>query len=195
MSVSNFIKQNFALTLGIALPVLLVGGFMLLAAVPKKLGPPPQYAVLFSVQKYEQTASPYNVDYIVKGDKVYARLTERLNDYSNYKHELFRYDAKTEQLQKIEPDLPADIGEQKKIDVLLKEFDNITISTASKSPDGFTLENGGYRSRGLAGEIFGGGRGRYDSRLRHEKGYAYKIPEYAGTPFYANLEFIGWVKP
>lgn len=193
MSVSNFIKQNFALSLGIALPVLLVGGFMLLAAVPKKLGPPPAYAVLFSVQKYEQTSQPYNVDYIVKGGKLYARLTERKNDYGNYKQELFRFDGKTEQLEKIEPELPDTIGDDKSREVLLTEFEKNAISTASKSPDGYTLENGGYRSRGIAGEIFGGGRGRYDSRLRHEKGYAYKIPEYAGTPFYNNLEFIGWV--
>jgi len=195
MSVSNFIKQNFALVLGIALPVLLVAGFMLMAAVPKTLGPPPEYPLIFSVQKYQHNTGPYNVDYVVKKGKLYARLSARQDNYGHYQHELFRFDGKTQSLKKIDPELPDSLEGEKQREVPLKEFENLYISKDSRSPDGYTLENGGYRSRGIAGEIFGGGSGRYDSRLRHEKGHAYKIPEYAGTSFYGNLEFIGWVTP
>ncbi|MDP2205813.1 MAG: hypothetical protein Q8K65_05845 [Alphaproteobacteria bacterium] len=195
MSVSNFIKQNFALVLGIALPVLLVGGFMLMAALPQKQGTPPEYTLLFSATKYQNNASGYNVDYVVKSGKVYARLTERKDNYSNYQRELFRFDGKTGSVQKIEPTLPDDLGEEKKLDVELEEFKNITLDTSSKSPDGYSLENSGYRSRGITGMVFGGGSGRYETILRHEKGYVVKLPEYSGSHYYGNLDFIGWVIP
>jgi hypothetical protein len=195
MAVSNFIKQNFALVLGIALPVLLVAGFMLMAILPQAQGKPPEYEVLFSATKYQNNAGGYNVDYVVKGGNVYARLTERKDNYGNYQRELFRFDGNTGSIQKIEPVLPDDLGEEKKLDVELEEFKNVTIDTASKSPDGFSLENGGYRSRGITGAVFGGSGGRYETRLRHEKGYTVKIPEYAGSHYYGNIDFIGWVTP
>jgi len=195
MSVSNFIKQNFALVLGIALPVLLVAGFMLTAALPQRQGPPPQYDLLFSITKYQNNASGYNVEYVVKSGKVYARLTERKDNYNHYERELFRFNGKTGSIQKIAPTLPDDIGEEKKLDVEIEEFKNITLDTASKSPDGYSLESSGYRSRGITGMVFGGGSGRYETRLRHEKGYAVKLPEYGGSYYYGNIDFIGWVIP
>lgn len=195
MAVSNFIKQNFALVLGIALPVLLVGGFMLMAALPQRQGPPPEYAMLFSITKYENDASGYNIDFIVKNGKAHARLTERTNNYGHNKRELFRFDGKTGSIQKIDVTLPDDLGEEKKIDLPLEEFKDVTINTDSKSPDGYSLENSGYRSRGVTGMFFGGGSGRYESRLRHDKGYAVKIPDYSGNYYYNNIEFIGWIIP
>ncbi|MFN7113532.1 MAG: hypothetical protein ACK4PK_04155 [Alphaproteobacteria bacterium] len=194
MAVSDFIKQNFVLVLGVALPVLLVGAFMLMAALPLRQGPAPEYALLFSVTKYENDASGYNIEYIVKNGKAYARLSERTNNYGHNKRELFRFDGKTGSIQKIDVSLPDDLGEEKKIDLALEEFKDVTIDSASKSPDGFSLEYSGYRSRGVTGMFFGGG-GRYESRLRHENGYAVKIPEYGGNYYYQNIDFIGWIIP
>lgn len=193
MAVSNFIKQNFALVLGIALPVLLVAGFMMMAAAPQSKGPAPQYALLFTVQEGHGGNIDYNVDYVVKEDRLYARLTARReNDYSRSYNELYRFDGKSGSVKKITPDLPESIGDEKQRDIEVAAFSGTRLSADSKSPDGFTLENGRYRSRGITGVFFGGSHG-YQNVLRHEKGYAYKVPEYAGTYSYSHLKFIGWI--
>lgn len=194
MAVSNFIKKNLVLVAGIALPVLLVVGFMITAAVPPKLGPKPLYPVLFSVYGYAHDNAPYNIEYIVKADKIYARLTARNNDYGGSKRDLYVFDAQKDSLTKIDPTLPDDIGEDKQRDVPVADFADNTIDKSSKSPDGYTLENGSYRSRGIVGDLFGGRGGYYDSRLRHDNGWSYKITDNTGN-YYGNLEFIGWVKP
>lgn len=193
MSVSNYIKQNFALFLGIALPVLLVVAFMVIAHVPKTLGPAPEHAVLFTLHSGKQ-GSAYNVDYVVKKGKLYARLTEPKNDYGHYRQELYVFNAKTSSLKKIEPELPADIKPDQQRDVLVDEFAEAKINNDSRSPDGFTLENGSYRSRGIMGDIFGGGSYRYESGLRHDSGYTYTIKAGAGYNTYDNITFIGWVE-
>lgn len=195
MAVSNFIKQNFALVLGIALPALLVMGFMITASMPQKLGPKPQFPVLFSAYKYTNNNTPYNVEYIVKADKIYARLTARTNDYGGSKRDLYMFDAQKDSVTKIEPVLPDDIGTDKQRDVPIADFAQNIIDKASKSPDGYTLENGSYRSRGIVGDLFGGRSGYYESSLRHDNGWRYKIPQQADSYNYGNLEFIGWVKP
>lgn len=196
MAVSNFIKKNFVLVLGIALPALLVAGFMLTAAVPQKLGPKPQYPVIYSTYSGAQDNVPYNVEYIVKEDKLYARLTARAEQYgSASRRDIYTFDAQKGAVTKIDITLPNDIGDDKRRDVLVPEFANNTIDKSSKSTDGYTLENGSYRSRGLMGEFFGVGRSRYlDTGLRHENGWMYAIPDHTGN-YYGNIEFIGWVMP
>ncbi len=196
MAVSNFIKQNFVLLLGIALPALLVVGFMITASMPQKMGPRPQYPVLFTVYSYANDSAPYNVEYIVKADKLYARLTARKNEYGASKRDLYLFDAQKDSVTKIDTALPDDIGDDKQRDVPVADFAQNIIDKSSKSPDGYTLENGSYRSRGIVGELFGGRSGYYESSLRHDDGWRYKIPAHAGNNYnYSNLEFIGWVKP
>ncbi len=195
MAVSNFIKQNFVLVLGIALPALLVVGFMITASMPQKMGPKPQFPVLFTAYEYSGNNVPYNIEYIVKADKLYARLTARTNEYGGSKRDLYVFDAQKDSVTKINPVLPDDIGDDKQRDVPVADFAQNVIDKASKSPDGYTLENGSYRSRGIVGELFGGRSGYYESSLRHDSGWRYKIPQHAGNYNYGNLEFIGWVKP
>lgn len=192
MSVSNFIKQNFVLVLGIALPLLLVLGFMITAAVPPKTGPKPLYPVLFTVYNYNNS-SPYNVEYVVKDKKLYARLTLRKDQYGTSRRDIYLFDAQTDTITKLDPTLPDSLDGHNQLDVQVTEMAGKRVDNASKSPDGYTLENDTYRSRGLVGDLFGGRSGYYASRLRHDSGWSYKIPDYAGKISYANIEFVGWV--
>lgn len=192
MSVSDFIKQNFVLVLGITLPLLLVIGFMITAAVPPQGGAKPLYPVLYSIYNYDHSA-PYNIEYVVKENKLYARLTARKDEYSSSRRDLYIFDPQSDVITKLDPALPSDLGGDKQIDVAVSQFDNKHIDNASKSPDGYTLENGSYRSRGIVGDLFGGRSGYYESHLRHESGYTYKIPSYAGRYRHSNVDFIGWV--
>lgn len=198
MAVSNFIKQNFVLVLGIALPVLLVLVFMLTTAEPAKNGPKPQYGMLFSNYTYDYSAAesaiPYSTDYVVKEGKLYARLTAQKDNYNTEQRVLYIYDPARESVEKIEPPRPADLGTDKQREILVPDFANATIDKASRSPDGYTLEVKDYRSRGVMDEIFGSRPGHYEMLVRHQDGGSYKVPPYAGVPYNSNVTFIGWIR-
>jgi hypothetical protein len=193
--VKKFFRENLVLVMGISLPVLLVILFFLTSVLPKSLGTPPQYELLFSVVRYDyQTAATPNFDFIVRDEKLVVRTGK--NDSANparYTRKLLAYDARTESVRDIPFDLaPIEkLGEQ--AEMVLPETQNMIIDTSSRAPDGYSFEGPSYGGGGLMSELFFGGYRNAGYRVVKDKA-AYKIPNAFGDTYYAgNIQFIGWV--
>lgn len=187
----NFLRENFALIIGLGLPVILVISFYLARNLPQSNDAPPNYELILSVMRYDNQ-SPVHIDFFVKEQKLYMKITNRKEHENATVRELFIYNGQKESIRKVHYTLPDHLISLQN-EFLVKEFDQYFIDNNSKSPDGFELEPASYRSRGLFGELFGSHGGKYIHRIKKTGGRSFPIPDY-GTEFsYASLSFIGWI--
>jgi len=201
MPQNRFIKQNLVLILGLALPVLLMVGFMVVGAIPNLTTPPPQYDMVFSALDYGhgQRQRHVSVDLAVKNGKLMAtyrpiRMVNGNYPFTYWK-KLYFYDARTQTVSPLDLPVPEDAD---KIESGRTEQVEATrgmhIDPSPESPDGYRFSAGGYRSDGFPGGIFWGG-GHY-RRLRLVKGNASVVLKLDGPDFYysaGNTDFVGWV--
>jgi len=203
MSLKDFIKENFVLTVGISLPVLLVVVFFVATVLPKSMAVPAQYEMLFSTTRYDyQNPPPYNVDFVVKNGALEARLTKNNkapvpNGVQNYYwKKLMAYDGKTQSVREIPYNLSklGDVADGSEI--ALDEFKGMKIDSSTKAPDGYQFNVPDYYSGGQAPELFWGGGYRNNYGGRVTKGaVSFKIPNSGSNEYYYNgsIQFIGWV--
>jgi hypothetical protein len=198
MAEKNFFKDNFALILGLALPVVLMIGFMIVASLPQKIGEPPKYDMLFWTQDYRYNqAVPVNVNLVVKDGLLRAQYTKpNENQTSGMWPKLYLFDAKTQTVRELSfgyPDNLETIAPMR--EDVVEATKNMQLDTAQKSPDGFELTNENYRHYGLVNELFGGWRNDYTMKLRNGM-TTVRLTTGDGTyPFYSgSVNFIAWVK-
>jgi hypothetical protein len=189
--VKNFIKENLVLVIGLVLPLLLIVLFFVATVIPKSLGTPPQYEMLFTTTKYDYQNKPeYVLDFNVKNQQlmVKAKKYEEKN-YNNMSRLLMAFDGKTETVREIKIDASkfSDGNE-----VLLEETKNLNIDTTAVSLDGYTLEGPNYGGNGLLGGLFGGGYRNGGFRLK-KGSVCYKVPTLQPDYYYNQVQFIGWV--
>ncbi|MCB1935959.1 MAG: hypothetical protein KDF59_08460 [Nitrosomonas sp.] len=190
MTISIFFKRNFALITGLSLPVLLVFGFLLANNLPQMKSNPPQYEMVFSVTRYDNHSS-FHVDFTIRNQKLYMRLTPKKEHESGNVRDLFIYNGQKESVRKIDylPLLAQSVDFENEIPVeALRDY---SIDSNSKAPDGYEFEYGGYRSRGLLGEIFGGRR--HVNRVKKKDGGSFVMPDYGNGYSYGGISFIGWI--
>ena len=190
----NFIKENLVLVIGLTLPLLLIVLFFVATVIPKAMGTPPQYEMLFTTVRYEYQNSPdYLLDFAVKNQQLTVKAQKNENKDRNYNvKKLMAYDGKTETVREIAIDIAKTAGASNGVEVVLEETKNMTIDTSSVSPDGYTLDGPHYGGGGLMGGIFGGGY--RNSGFRIKKGsVGYKIPNEQQNYYYNQVQFVGWV--
>ena len=187
----NFLKENFALIIGLGLPVILVLSFLFARYLPQQNDEPPNYELVFSTMRYD-THSPFHIDFVVKDQKLYMKLMDKKEHESVNTRELFIYNAQKQSTRKIHYSLP-DHFINLQNEILIKEFSPYVIDTNSKSPDGYELEPASYRSRGLLGELFGSNAGKHSHRVKKPGGRGFPISDYGSEFSYSNFSFIGWI--
>ena len=198
---ASWFRKNLVLVAGIVLPVLLVVGFFLLQSTPRHLGDPPGYDFLVVAYRYDaQHPRNYNLAFEVREGRLQGRATPvgNGNNYPNRQHAaLFRYEVDKNEFSEIAWDAPIVLDEiDEAFRFTVTETEHLQLDKASRSPDGYLFEYGGYRGNGgLLGELFGMGR-RYDSPFVLEKEGAYfSLPTVRAQPYYygRNVHFLGWV--
>jgi hypothetical protein len=82
----SFFKENFVLVVGLALPVLLILGFMLASSLPQVLSDPPKYDLVFSTTDYPSNTNniPVSVRLIVKDGVLTAQYVRTAVPPGNY---------------------------------------------------------------------------------------------------------------
>ncbi len=190
----NWIKENLVLVVGLTLPLLLIVLFFVASVIPKALGTPPQYEMLFSATKYEYQKSPdYVIDFKVK-DKKLMVSAKKLDDKNNNGNSvrLMAYNGKTETVREITLDNAKTGAAASNGEIVLEETKEMVIDTNPVSPDGYSLEGPNYNGgSGLLGGLFGGG---YRNEYRLKKGaVGYKVPGLQPDYYYYNVQFLGWV--
>lgn len=190
MASSHFFTKNFALIAGLGLPVLLVLGFLVANHLPQMNSAPPQYEMVFSVNRYNSQA-PFLVNFTVRNKKLYMRLTPPTGSYGSNDVELFIYNGQKESVRKISYLPVIDRVIDSPVEMQVGELKHHLIDTNSKAPDGYELETNMAYSRGILGEIFG--HRRNANRIMKSGGGSYVIPGYDNDYTYGKLNFIGWI--
>jgi hypothetical protein len=200
MAEKNFFKDNFVLLVGLALPVLLMVGFMMMQAMPQTMADPPKHDLIFSAPDYQYNKNvPFNVLLVVKDGTLkaqYTRITPPPQYPSTQWLKLYRYDHKTQLVTELPFGYPADMESIETMrEDTVEATRNLKLSTTLTSPDGYEMSYEGYRHRGLVNEIlwdFGG----HSNEMRLRKGSASIRLTTGGNqyPFYyGNANFLGWV--
>jgi hypothetical protein len=186
MALKNFIKENFVLVAGLALPVLLVVLFLLFSIVPRSMAAPPQYEVLFADRYHgpQNRNAPYDAHFFVKEGILMARVWKTQDTYSRTR--LMAFDGKTLR------EIPYDIGNvPDRAEIALDGFKGMKLDDSAIAPDGYVFESGRHGSHGLVTEFFGAGY--HDAAPRLTKGaVSYSVPGNENY-YYGNIQFIGWI--
>lgn len=200
MGPGKFVKENLVLLAGVALPVLMMAGFLIASSLPRTLGDPPQYDLVFFVDDYNSSNGanlPATVHLVVKEGTLVAQYVPAVGDNAyGYWKKIYRYEAATGTVREIPFGFPADLSN---ITALREEpvsgLEGVRLDTRLQAPDGYELASDEYRGNGLIGDLFWrNGTGR--PRLRNG---ASSVPlELASdTQYYTygNIQFLGWVLP
>lgn len=196
MPTKNFIKDNFVLIVGLALPVLLMFGFMLAANVPQVISDPPKYGLVFAITEYPNYSGgmPVGVKLYVKDGVLKAQYTKTpAGSYSNTWKKLYLYDAAERKVKVLPLPYPPDMD---KIESMREETVEATkdmkLDTTTQAPDGYELTTDYYGRSGLLGDIFWGGGSSSEPVLK--KGTSRVRLSDSRTSFnYMSPEFVGWV--
>lgn len=199
MADKNFFKDNFALVVGLALPAILMIGFMIAASVPKAMGSPPKYDVIFWTNDYQYNKNlPVTVNLVVKDGTLKAQYNKIPNpQYPNNSWvKLYRYNAKEQTVEELTFGYP---DEMDKIEGMREDTveatKNLKLNTKQPSPDGFDFTYENYRHGGIVNEVLFGFGGRNSNELRLRNGAnSVTIKAPGNTSFsYGVANFIGWV--
>jgi hypothetical protein len=187
----NWIKENLVLAIGLTLPLLLIVLFFVASVLPKSMGTPPQYEMLFTTVKYEYESSPdYLLDFNVKNKALMVKAKKNDDKGKNFNSKrLMAYDGKTETVREIAIDA-SKFGDG--VEMILDETKNFSIDISPTSPDGYALEGPNYGSSGLVGGLFGGGYRNNGYRIK-KGSVAYKLVNTPVDYYYDQVKFIGWV--
>lgn len=200
MAEKNFFKDNFVLIVGLALPVLLMIGFMVASTLPQS-GEPPKYDLVFSTNDYRNNQqTPVAVNLVVKNGVLTAQYTRRKDqeNYGTYWPTIYLFDAKTQNVRKLEFGIPNDadkiVGTK---DEPVEATKGMKLSTEMKSPDGYQLSDNYYRHGGLFNEVFFGWGGSSGNTTITNGSRNVKLsPDNGQTYFYTGqAQFQGWVTP
>ena len=191
----NFVKENLVLVVGLTLPLLLILLFFVATIIPKALGTPPQYEMLFTTTRYDYQNPPdFDINFSVKNQKliVKARKVDQQQRMGYHTKLLMAYDGRTETVREISLDMAQFAKISDGNEALLQETSGWIIDTSPVSPDGYKLDLPSYESGGLVGGIFGGGYRNNSYRLK-KGSVGYRIPDTQGVYYYNQMQFVGWV--
>jgi hypothetical protein len=198
---TKFLKDNFVLVVGLALPILLMIGFIVFSTLPRSLSNPPRHDLIFAVPDYSTPSNnlPVTVMLIVEDGLLkaqYTRVTPAPNGgyYSSGWKKLYRYQAAPQTVRELPFGIPEDAAA---IAPLRKDTVDATkdlkLDTTLRAPDGYELDYGSSRGGGLLTDIFWSSRSS-EPRLRKGASSVRLRTGDGRTSFYAgNVEFIGWV--
>jgi hypothetical protein len=200
MGLGKFVKENLVLLAGIALPVLMMVGFLLASSLPQT-GDPPQYDLVFFVDDYASNTGnnlPVTVNLVVRDGTLVAQyLPVTAGSSYGYWKKIYRYEAATQTVRAIPFPFPADLST---ITGLREEpvagLESARLDTRLQAPDGYELGGDDYRGNGLLGDLFWRPSGA-SPRLRNGTS---SVPLELGTDtsyYYSssNIQFLGWVVP
>jgi hypothetical protein len=188
----RFLRDNAFLVAAVALPVVIVGLFLLVTAIPRWTVPPPAYDLVLRTSEYDQAASKLIVDFVVQNERLHVIV--RAADSNSYapRAKLWLFDHATLNAREIAYDLPRDLapGESSRtvpIDALAAR----RVVTGPRAPDGYELQSRPYRSTGLFADLFGMGRyGESVSLVNRGR----IIPVQTSAPHsYQSPLFVGWL--
>ena len=199
MAFKEFVKANLVLVVGLALPVVLMAGFLVASGLPQRLADPPKYNLVFAVTEFSQGVSgiPVSVSFVVQDGVLkaqYVKLPPQPTGYvNNAWKKLYLYDAATQKVRQLSFGFPPNMDAiEGTVVEVVDATRTMRLNTTLQSPDGYELSRD-YGSRsGLLNEIFWGGGYSNDYWLRKGSS-SIRLPLASTNVPYGTVEFVGWV--
>ncbi len=203
---NNFIKNNALLVIGVVIPLVLMGMFVIAKSLPGMMVDPPQYDFIYSDQKYDDRSK-------VKFNVVNGRLQAKAYAYPSNSYpntpKLYYFDAKAKTSKEIEFEIPSDddvdFGEPPEGgwnysnvtkhtvslgEITIPEVENLKLNTKQTSPDGYKLrDKNNYSSNPFNWFVGRRNRGCYIEK----EGIKVRVPVDIYSCY--NVKFLGWVIP
>lgn len=188
----RFLRDNAFLVAAVALPVVIVGLFLLVTAIPRWTVPPPAYDLVLRTSEYDQAAPKMIVDFVVHNERLQVMVHAADSNSYAPRAKLWLFDHATLTAREIAYDRPRDLapGESSRI-VPIDALATRRVVTEPRAPDGYELQTRPYRNTGLFGDLFGMGRyGESVSLVNRGR----IIPVQTSTPHsYQSPLFVGWL--
>src|SRR5260221_5340092 len=192
-----FLKRHGFLIAGVALPLLVVLGFLLGRTRPRLWVADPRFDLL-SVVRHGNEPRPGTIDRslsVVDGHvRVrWTRLAE--NAYFQPAH-LYRFHAASGAVEEISlPESPGEVKLEAPVDGAVPGFDGFRVVAGPAAPDGYAFETRSNGGSGIFGEVFGHGY-RPPQAAIGKGGRVILLPRTEGELYGSwPVEFLGWLVP
>jgi hypothetical protein len=189
----SFLRANAFLVAAAALPLVVVGLFLLAAALPRWTVAPPAYDLLIrATGTYDRTPPRVAVDFNVRDGRVEAIVRAVAPDTYAPPSTLLLFDHQTSQVRTIPFEIPDVSTSSSPVTVPVEALRNVRVLAQLVAPDGYTFESRINRGPGIIGDLFG--MNRYDPRAALVKsGRVLPIQGLASTVYHMPLQALGWV--
>lgn len=187
---ARFLRDNAFLVGAVSLPLVVVGMFLLLTAVPKWTVAPPRYDLLLQATEYDRANSPVGVELFVRDEALQARL-RAVKEGHVPRVRLWRFDHATLSVREVPMNLPTPGGGDDVQTVVVEALRGRRIVTYATAPDGYRMRTPDGSGPGVIGEIFGMRRyGQPAAIVNRGRAVAIDIPT---ANRYQAPAFVGWV--
>ena len=186
-------RANAFLVAAAALPLAVVGLFLLSTAIPRWTVPPPEYDLLLRANgPYNRTPQRVAVDFSVRNGQVVATVRTTPENTYPPPATLFLFDHRTSQTRTIPFEIPNVTESTSPMTVPVEALHGWTILDQPVAPDGYTFDSRTQRGPGIVGELFG--MNRYDTQASITKdGRVVPIRTTSTSGDLSGLSVLGWV--
>lgn len=199
MTLRAFVKTNAVLVVGLALPLLLMAGFMLASGLPQRLSEPPTFSLVFAVSDYSPTTHnlPVSVRLVVQDGVLKAQYVSAMSPAAGYVNnswkKLYLYDAPSQNVRELPFGFPADMNAiQGSAEEVVEATRTMRLDTTLKAPDGYELSYSRGSGSLYIGDFLWSAGSTNEARLRKGSASVTLGSDSRSFP-YGSAEFVGWV--
>lgn len=187
-------SSSVFLIAAIALPLVVVGVFLVASAIPRWTVAPPEYDLLFRGDSgYNPGANQTFTTFVVREGRVVAEVRPAQANTYPPQPSLFLFDHETLGVTEVRLELPSrlDEGEASRF-IPVAGLANRRVLDGVNAPDGYAFDNRSHGGAGLVGDIFG--MNRYSARVAIAKG-GRVIPIAIPDAVRYSVQPVGWLAP
>lgn len=203
----SWLQRNAFLVAAAGLPIIVVVFFLAATEIPKWTVEDPTYDPVFALTRYDNRSADYALEFKVENGRLLAIVKcVPDNGYASYQ-QLYRYHVDTGELEEIPVDVPDAVlerlGDAPSVagkSPPSESFEpgvltGVALNTRLVAPDGYEFVHEYSGNRGLFGELFGMGGGRYRLGLTRSGRFVAITPADEPAPYrYNNATFLGWME-
>jgi hypothetical protein len=186
------LRDNLFLVGALALPLVVVGFFLLSTAIPRWTVPPPGHDLVLRTTSWRQGGPLTSVEFSVKDGRLMATVRPLPAQSGAQRVRLWRFDHAAMTVREIPVALPEQLDDGEAVRTIeVEAFPGLRVLDQTTAPDGYEVQTGSRNSPGVIGEVFGMRRyGRTVSIARRGRVIPIQIPT---EETYQSPVFIGWL--
>lgn len=187
----RFLRDNAFLVAAVALPIVVVGFFLLSTAIPRWTVAPPRYDALVRTSSYDQSSPRIAVEFMVRDEKLLATVRPVPADTFPQRPTLWLFDHRTMNVRRIPIEFPGQLAAGEPQTIVIDALAGRQVLADTRAPDGYEFQSRTQGQPGIVGDLFG--MRRYNQGLiLANRGRV--VPVEIPSPYeYQSPVFVGWL--